>query len=148
MDFTIQAPQTTDKAQWQKLYRGYAEFYNVEMNADILETVWRWTQDADNPFYCLLAKDQQGTCVGLMHFRAMPSPLRGTQVGFLDDLFISENSRGSGLVQAMFDQLESEAKKHNWPLVRWITAQDNERAKAVYDKVANKTHWLTYQLNC
>ncbi len=148
MNFTIDAPQATDKEGWQSLYRGYAEFYKMPMNSEILDTVWSWIQDPDNAFYCLLAKDQQEQCIGLMHYRAMPSPLRGTNVGFLDDLFISDNHRGAGLAQALFEQLEQQAKHHNWPAVRWITAEDNHRAKAVYEKLANKTHWLTYQLNC
>ena len=29
-----------DKENWEKLYRGYAEFYKVEMNEKILNTVW------------------------------------------------------------------------------------------------------------
>ena len=29
-----------DKENWEKLYRGYAEFYKVEMNKKILNTVW------------------------------------------------------------------------------------------------------------
>lgn len=148
MSFTISAPYSQDKAQWQQLYYQYAEFYQVEMNQQILDTVWHWIHDADHAFYCLVAKNTQGKCVGLMHYREMPSPLRGAKVGFLDDLFIDPDTRGSGLVTQMFAQLEQQAKVHNWPLVRWITAQDNERAKAVYERVANKTHWLTYQLNC
>jgi len=28
--------------------------------------------------------------------------------------------------------------------VRWITADDNYRAQALYDKVATRTHWVTY----
>ncbi|WP_238377070.1 hypothetical protein [Neptunomonas antarctica] len=35
---------------------------------------------------------------------------------------------------------------YGWPLVRWITAENNYRARSVYDKLATKTHWQTYQL--
>ena len=34
-----------DKEQWEKLYRGYANFYKVEMNDKILKTVWDWLND-------------------------------------------------------------------------------------------------------
>jgi hypothetical protein len=30
--------------------------------------------------------------------------------------------------------------------VRWITAEDNARARRLYDRVAQKTHWVTYEI--
>ena len=41
----IREIQLKDKEQWKKLYRGYANFYKVEMNDKILETVWKWLND-------------------------------------------------------------------------------------------------------
>jgi len=38
----IREIQLKDKDQWEKLYRGYADIYNVEMNNKILQTVWNW----------------------------------------------------------------------------------------------------------
>ncbi len=77
-----------DRKQWEVLYHGYAGFYQVPMNDEILDTVWGWIQDAGNPFFGLVAKDESGQALGLMHCRQMPSPLRGALVGFLDDLFV------------------------------------------------------------
>jgi hypothetical protein len=31
-------------------------------------------------------------------------------------------------------------------VVRWITAKDNETARKLYDAVAQKTKWVTYDL--
>ena len=31
-------------------------------------------------------------------------------------------------------------------LVRWITADDNYRGRAVYDRVATRTMWITYDI--
>ena len=28
-----------------KLYKGYADFYKVEMNEQIIQTVWSWLHD-------------------------------------------------------------------------------------------------------
>jgi hypothetical protein len=81
-----------------------------------------------------------------MHFREMPSPLRGTLVGFLDDLFVVPDTRGSGCVQAMYKALNGFGKGRGWPFIRWITADNNYRGRASYDKVATRTHWITYQM--
>ena len=144
---TVEAPKITDEEQWKKLYLGYAEFYKVEMNNQIMQTIWQWIHDDANPFYCIIAKDEQGDLLGFMHFRAMPSPLRGAMVGFLDDLFITPQARGRGVVKALYNELENQGSQKGWPLIRWITADNNYRARAVYDSLSNKTHWVTYQLD-
>lgn len=143
----VQAPVPEDKPDWEKLYYGYAEFYQVPMDQNILDSVWGWIHDNEKPFHALVARHSESGLVGLMHFREMPSPLRGKHVGFLDDLFVSPECRGAGAVDALFSQLNKECQARGWPLIRWITADDNYRARAVYDKLADKTHWVTYQLN-
>jgi len=135
-----------DRAQWEPLYHGYAEFYQVPMNDEILDTVWGWIQDDDNPFFGLIAKDENGRALGLMHCRQMASPLRGALVGFLDDLFVSPEARGQGVVESLYEALNELARQQGWPFVRWITAENNYRGRAVYDKLSDKTHWVTYQM--
>ena len=135
-----------DRPEWEALYYAYAEFYKVPMDQDILDTVWLWIFDQDNAFYALVAKDDTGCCLGLMHFRAMPSPLRGKLVGFLDDLFIKPECRGKGVVDALYQALNNDAADKGWPFIRWITAENNYRGRSVYDKLSDKTQWVTYQM--
>ena len=134
-----------DRPEWEALYRGYADFYQVPMTAEILATVWGWIQDDSNPFYALLARDETGKAVGFIHCRQMPSPLRGAMVGFLDDLFVSPEARGQGVVNALFQGLNQLGRNNGWPFIRWITAENNYRGRAVYDRLSDKTHWVTYQ---
>ena len=44
----IREVQLKDKEQWEKLYKGYADFYKVEMNNKILQTVWNWLHDKNH----------------------------------------------------------------------------------------------------
>ena len=135
-----------DRIEWEALYRGYAAFYESPMNEEILDTVWSWIHDETNDFYGLVAKTDADEAVGLMHCRQMPSPLRGRFVGFLDDLFVSPQARGSGVVEALYEALELLGKRQGWPFVRWITAEDNLRGRAVYDRISDQAGWVTYQL--
>jgi len=146
MTIAIQTPEPGDRGDWERLYRGYAEFYEVPMNDTILQTVWDWIFDADKAFYCILAKDGAGVGIGLMHYRAMFSPLRGSIAGFLDDLYVDPAARGQGAVNRLFETLESRAREQGWPVIRWITRDNNYRARAVYDRVATRTDWITYEL--
>ena len=93
-----------------------------------------------------MSDHQVRSSAGFMHFREMPSPLRGSLFGFLDDLYVHPDHRGSGVVQSLFKELKSLAGKNSWPFVRWITATDNHRARAVYDKISGTIDYVTYQM--
>lgn len=146
MTITVTALSPEDRDSWEQLYRGYAEFYQMPMTPQTLERVWSWIQVPSPRLYALIAKNEAGDAVGLMHYREMISPLRGVSVGFLDDLFVLPTHRGSGVADLLFDHLHQAAKQQGWPTVRWITADNNYRGRAVYDRLADKTQWLTYQM--
>ena len=146
MNIVVSQLQLSDRSDWELLYRAYAEFYKVPMDEDILETVWSWIFDENHQFFALIAKDSLAGSLGLMHYRAMPSPLRGKMVGFLDDLYIKPEHRGKGVVENLYSALNKSASEQNWPFVRWMTADNNYRGRGVYDKIAEKTQWLTYQM--
>ena len=145
MSIRVRAIEASDRADWERLYHGYATFYKTTMTDAILDTGWGCIHDAENPFFGLIAHDADGNAVGLMHCRQMPSPLRGALVGFLDDLFVDPASRGQGVVEALYEALNVLGREQGWPFIRWITAEDNYRGRAVYDRLSQKTHWVTYQ---
>lgn len=146
MNIVVSELCLNDRDEWENLYHGYAEFYKVPMDQEILDTVWSWIFDEKNQFYALIAKDDLGNSLGFMHYRAMPSPLRGKLVGFLDDLYIKPESRRAGVADALYEALTESARNKDWPFVRWITAENNYRGRGFYDKIAEKTQWLTYQM--
>ena len=146
MNITVSHLAETDKEDWQTLYRGYAEFYNMPMEQSTLDTVWSWIHNEHKEFYGLIAKDENNKALGLMHCRAMASPLRGSEVGFLDDLYVVPEARGTEVVEALYEELNKFGNQQGWPFIRWITADNNYRARNVYDKISEKTAWVTYQL--
>ena len=147
----IRPTDQQDYEQWSRLYYGYAEFYKAPMNGEILGTLWGWIHDPDHEVNGLLAvsvsEDGAETACGLAHVRRMPSPLRGTYVGFLDDLFVDPTFRGRDIGKKLFDVLAEHGKQQSWPIIRWITADDNYRARGLYDQLSNKTMWNTYQMD-
>jgi len=142
----VAALNLNDKDKWAQLYYGYAEFYEMNMNQDILDTVWSWIHSPEVKFYSIGVKSSENELIGFMHYREMPSPLRGKLVGFLDDLFVHPDFRGTGAVQLLFGELKIQAKKNDWPYVRWITATDNSRARKVYNQISKPIDFVTYQM--
>ena len=133
----IREIQLKDKEQWEELYRGYADFYKVKTNNKILQTVWNWLHDKNHEVKGLVC-EVDGNIVGLAHYRRMPRPLRGQDMGFLDDLFVDPKYRGQKIGEKLINKMKEISKSKGWNLVRWITRDDNVRAKSLYDRVAEK----------
>jgi ribosomal protein S18 acetylase RimI-like enzyme len=134
------------RSDWERLYAGYAAFYKVAQTPEMRETVWRWIFDAENELEALVAIDAAGRAVGLAHYRAMLRPLRAVVAGFLDDLFVEPSLRGTGVVQSLMRALAEVGHANGWGTIRWLTAEDNYRARAFYDQVAGRTAFLTYEM--
>lgn len=146
MPIKIRAVAEGDRAEWEKLYQGYAEFYKTEQSADMRARVWEWLFDPGHEVEGLVAEDADGGLVGLAHYRAFARPLAAATGGFLDDLFVDPAARGSGAAAALIEAIKAEAGKRGWTVIRWITAEDNYRARGLYDRIAEKTRWVTYDI--
>ena len=142
---TIREIQLKDKNQWRKIYKGYADFYKVEMNDKILQTVWSWLHDKNHEVNGIVY-EVDNKVVGLAHYRRMPRPLKGQDMGFLDDLFVTPEYRGQKIGEKLINRIKEISKSKGWNLIRWITRDDNTRAKSLYDRVAEKTNWDVYEL--
>ena len=141
----IREIKLSDKEEWEVLYRGYADFYKVEMKDEILKTVWSWLQDRNHDVKGIVY-EHENKVVGLAHYRRMPSPLRGKYIGFLDDIYVEPKYRGKKIGEKLIHQLKDISKKNNWDLIRWVTHNDNIRAKSLYNRIAKKTTWDLYEL--
>ena len=141
----IKALEQDHYDQWLSLYHGYADHYRATLTDDGIKTTWGWLMDEDHPLTGLVPLDGQ-QLIGLAHFRAMPSPLRGAEIGFLDDLFVDPASRGQQAGELMLMALKEIAADEGWAIVRWITRDNNYRARSLYDRHAIKTDWNTYEM--
>lgn len=143
---TVRALDPADREAWERLYAGYAAFYGVAQTPGMRATVWSWIFDPAHGTEALVACGVSGEVIGLAHFRPFARPLSATTGGFLDDLFVDPAARGSGAAEALLDALADVGRARGWSVIRWITAEDNYRARGLYDRKAVKTHWLTYDI--
>ena len=141
----IRPPAAEDFAAWTVLYAGYADFYRVTQTDEMRARVWGWIHDPAQQTRALVAEDG-GRLVGLAHFRPFARPLSATVGGFLDDLFVDPAARGSGAAAALIAAVADAGRAEGWSVIRWITADDNYRARSLYDRLAEKTKWATYDL--
>ncbi|GAA0607333.1 GNAT family N-acetyltransferase [Craurococcus roseus] len=135
------------RADWERLFAGYAAFYKVAQTPEMRTKVWGWIHDPAHEVEALAAEAlDDGRAVGLAHFRAFARPSTATTGGFLDDLFVDPAFRGGRVADALIGRLAEIGRERGWSVVRWITADDNYRARGVYDRLAQRTMWITYDI--
>jgi GNAT superfamily N-acetyltransferase len=134
-----------DWPDWRRLYEAYAACFDMTMDDRIAGKTWSWLLDPAHPVEGVLAR-LDGAAVGLMHYRTVPNPLRGTEFGYGEDLYVDPAARGCGVAAALVDHIVAVARERGWPKVRWVTADNNYRARALYDRIAAKTSWNVYEL--
>ena len=144
-EIKVRGLNNADRENWLYLYKLYADFYEISLTRIGTETTWNWLMDSTHPCTGIIA-EQDSKIIAFAHFREMPSPLRGENIGFLDDLYVLPSSRGGKVVKLLFKNLKQHSQDKKWQIVRWITRDDNYRAKKAYDKVATKTDWDTYEM--
>ncbi|MCP1675984.1 GNAT superfamily N-acetyltransferase [Natronocella acetinitrilica] len=145
-EFSTGPLRQDERESWGALFDGYAAFYKLTMTREIADRVWGWLHDPHHPLECLGVRTRDGSLIGIAHVRACPRPLGGCDVGFLDDMFVAPELRGSGAADALFDGLEALARERDWPAIRWITQHYNARGRAFYDRyTGGPSDFIMYQ---
>jgi GNAT superfamily N-acetyltransferase len=145
-EFRIITLAERHRADWERLYAGYAEFYRVTQTPEMRATVWGWIQDPAHEVKALVAEAADGRAVGLAHYRPFARPLAAATGGFLDDLFVDPACRGQRVADALIEAIAEIGRARGWSVIRWITADNNYRGRGVYDRLATRTMWITYDL--
>ncbi|HSI45922.1 MAG TPA: GNAT family N-acetyltransferase [Methylophilus sp.] len=144
--FTIRTVDASDYAAWCKCYAAYAEFYAVEQTQEMRDQVWQWIYQSTPLICALVAVDAEGHLLGFLHYRTFVRPLAASMGGYVDDIFVVPEVRGQGIAQQLIKAVVAIGETNQWTVVRWMTAKDNQYARACYDKIAEHTHWQTYQI--
>lgn len=135
------------RSDWDRLFAGYADFYKVAQTPEMREKVWGWHFDPNHESEAIVAVDATGRAIGLAHFQAFARPLGANTACFLNDLFVDPEVRGSGAADALIEALKDISRQRGWAVIRWLTAEDNYRGRAFYDRLSRKTPFVAYQID-
>jgi GNAT superfamily N-acetyltransferase len=141
---TIRPLLPADEEHWRVLFREYREFYELPESEVVVSRAWGWFMDPRHECKALIA-ESNGVILGFAHHRRFSSPYTGTTGLFLDDLFTDPAARGRGVGRALIGRLTEMAAAEGRSVVQWVTAEDNHQAQALYDTLAKRTNWVTYE---
>jgi GNAT superfamily N-acetyltransferase len=130
------------------LMRGYCEFYESDpSDAGLDEMARALIASEDDQGMLLVAEDEGGEVVGFAAVGWKWSSLRGARIAVLEDLFVDPEARGRGAADALIEACAARARANGAPVMTWLTAPDNHRAQAVYDRVGGRSEaFLEYEL--
>ncbi len=136
----------SDRADWERLFSAYAEFYKTEISRAGYDSVWAWIFDPQNDFWCdaLVANDN---VVGIVQYQLMHNALRGAMSCYLSDMYIAPEARGQGGGTALIDHVLHFARERGIKSVRWLTQEHNSTARRIYDRYASKTDLVFYSVS-
>ena len=141
----VRALAAADAADWRRLFVAYGVFYQTDFSDDMLDAVWAQLLAEGSGIDALIAEEAD-RIVGFAHYRSHPDTFSSGRDWFLDDLYVDPDARGNGAATALIAHLTELARATGPGTLRWITAADNHRAQRVYDRVATKTSWVTYEV--
>lgn len=141
----IRPLEQTDHDAWTDLWRAYLAFYHTSRPEAQYDLTWSRIMDPQSVFHARMAIDAAGQPIGLVHFLYHPTFWDAEPRCYLNDLYVAPEARGSGAAAALIEAVNSHAAQQN-AVVYWLTAEDNTRARALYDRVATKTPFIKYQV--
>jgi GNAT superfamily N-acetyltransferase len=145
-DITLRAIERRDREQWTLLWRGYLDFYRAPWSDEVANLTFARIFDPLEPVHAIVA-DRDGELIGLTHYLFQRSTWLINSQCYLQDLYVSEAARGSGVGRALIAAVVDAAKDAGAARVYWNTHEANAVARRLYDAVAERPGFIQYRID-
>jgi GNAT superfamily N-acetyltransferase len=134
---------------WLPLWNGYNAFYGREgptaLPGSVTADRWAAFLAPDVAMWSLVAC-RGDRLVGLANYLFHPSTTDLAPSCYLQDLFTAPERRGAGVGAALIAGVAERARLAGSRNVYWQTHHTNATAMRLYDRVAERSEFLIYQL--
>ena len=143
-ELTIRPLRPDERAEWEPLWQGYLTFYQSQVSPETTEVLWRRLHDPQEPMFALGAY-WDGRLIGIVHYIFHRSCWTIGDYCYLQDLFVSADARKAGAGRALIEAVEAAAREKGASRVHWLTKEDNHTARALYDRLAERSGFIQYR---
>jgi len=133
-----------DRAAWGRLWAGYLEFYETDLDPAITEVTWARLLDPTEPMHGLVAV-RSDEIAGITHHVFHRSTWSASRYCYLEDLYTDPGARGHGVARALIEATAGAAVAAGATKLYWQTHQGNATARRLYDDVAIHAGFLVYE---
>ena len=142
-DLEVRPVGAEEREAWEPLWRGYLAFYEALLPEDVFAATWKRLQDPAEPMFALGAY-RDGILIGIAHYLFHRSCWSIGDNCYLQDLFVAPAARGSGAGRALIEACERTARAAGAARLYWMTQEGNATARALYDRVAQRSGFIEY----
>ncbi|MEA1030088.1 MAG: GNAT family N-acetyltransferase [Pseudomonas rhizophila] len=140
----IRLVSADDHAAWLPLWQAYLRFYNTELPQAVSQSTWQRLLDDREPTHGALAWNGD-TAVGLVHFIYHRSNWSIENSCYLQDLLVTEHSRGTGVGRQLIEFVYTTAKADGCCKVHWLTHETNATAIQLYERIAERPGFIQFR---
>jgi len=142
---TIRDASPQDRAAWDRLWRGFLDYYDMTLPAPVIEATWARLMDPACPMKMRLAL-VDGVARGFAIHQHHPSTWVLGDDCYLEDLFVAPEARGQGLGRALIEDLMTLARSRGWHRLHWNTEIGNATARKLYDSFCRDDGHIRYRM--
>ena len=143
-DLAIRPLRPDERSDWEPLWQDYLTFYETRVSPETTEVLWRRLHDPAEPMF-VLGAFQAEKLIGIVHYVFHRSCWTIGDYCYLQDLFVSPQSRKAGAGRALIEAVEKAARESGASRVHWLTKEDNHSARALYDALAERSGFIQYR---
>ena len=129
------------------LIAGYQTFYRAEPDVERNRLFFsRFLQPSDEGL--LLGAWVDGRLAGFATLYWFFSSTKAADSVLMNDLFVREDVRGSGIGRALIEGALDETRRCGAAHLEWFTAPDNLKGQRLYDSIpgASRSTWYAYEV--
>jgi GNAT superfamily N-acetyltransferase len=140
----IKAIANDDFDIWLPLWQGYQRFYKVDIPESVTLKTWARCLDPAEPMHAALAVVGE-KALGLAHSIYHRSTWASGDYCYLQDLFVADDMRGSGIGRALIEHVYADARRRGASRVYWLTHESNRSGMRLYDRIADRSGFIQYR---
>ncbi|MGD9768757.1 MAG: N-acetyltransferase family protein [Pseudolabrys sp.] len=133
-----------ERGDWEPLWRGYQTFYETDIPESTTTVTWARLHDPAEPMGALGAYVNGRLC-GIAHYLFHRSCWTVGNYCYLQDLFVADGERGLGIGRQLIAAVEQAARDAGASRLYWLTHETNTDARALYDKLADRSGFIQYR---
>ena len=142
----VRDAEVGDEAAWRSLWRDFVVGGPEPCAEGAADYVWRNVQDSGSPMRLLLAEAGNRAPAGFLLYVTHPYSWSPRLACYLLDLYVVPAARGRRIGQTLIEILAERGRQDGWYKIYWMTQSDNAPAQALYDRLAERSALVRYDL--
>jgi GNAT superfamily N-acetyltransferase len=134
-----------DFEKWLPLWQRYLVFYKTSVPDDVSRVTFARLTNGAEPMGGFIVADDKSNAAGFVHWITHRSCWTVNDYCYLQDLYVAEGQRGTGLGRRLIEAVYAEAKSRQCSRVYWLTQDSNATAMQLYDRIGERSGFVQYR---